>query len=78
MPVRSFTTWFDPDTVAILVRAYDAAIQDLGLPPQPPADETASPHHKVAQSIMDLALQGERRFELLKAAGVSALRSSAA
>ncbi len=78
MPVRTFTASFDPDTTAILAQAYDDAVHDLGLPPQPPANNVASPHYVIAQSIMDAACQGERRLEHLKEVALSALISSAA
>ncbi len=78
MPVRTFTASFDPDTTAILAQAYDEAVRDLGLPPQPPAHNVASPHSVIAQSIMDAAFQGERRLERLKEVALSALVSSAA
>jgi len=78
MPVRTFSASFDPDTTAVLAQAYDEAVRDPGLPPQPPAHNIVSPHYVIAQSIMDAAFQGERRLERLKEVALSALVSSAA
>ena len=73
MPTRAFAS-FGPETVAILVRAYDGALQDLELPPRPPTDGTVSRHHALARHIMALAAQGERDVRRLRVSAVTFMR----
>ena len=64
---------FDPETVAVLVRAYEQAVDELGLP-RSDGDDPASPQRKVARRIILAARKGERRPEVLASFGVRALR----
>jgi hypothetical protein len=73
MQAHMFTS-LGPETIALLARAYDNAVRDLGLPPKPVSDNDTSPHHEVARHLISLALQGERNGRRLHAATVAALR----
>jgi hypothetical protein len=63
-------TVFGPEEVRVLGRAYAEAVQALELPPSPPTTGVGTPQHKVAQRIMRVALEGERDFTRLRAAGL--------
>jgi hypothetical protein len=75
MPTRPFTL-LDPQMVAVVARAYDEALRDLGLAPKPSPNDPSSLHHQVAQHLIALVSQGEHRLRQLRDNTVAAVRQS--
>ena len=69
MPNFSLRHTFDADAVADLSKAYEGALQALGLPVSASKDDPNSPHTQVARRIFLAAQKGERRPEVLRRAG---------
>ena len=61
---------FDPEAVKVLVDAYTAAVNAVGLPQHPVGNLSGTQQWTIALGIMDLALLGETNPERLLAAGM--------
>jgi hypothetical protein len=73
MPPSAFRQNFDSDTLALMVRAYEQAVDELGLP-RTDGDDPAAPQRQVARRIILAAQKGERRPEVLVTVGTQRLR----
>ncbi len=71
MPIRAFIrdTSFDPEAVAILNAAYVAVCADLGL-----SDHTDRATEMIAKKIIELASDGQRDPQRLRAAALASFK----